>query len=108
MIPSLSTFYSESEQASKTSRAFHLPPISDSFPPFSQCITSGTSMCISYPAHPWPSAPLCSCSQRITSGTIMYIGQCKEFHGQAVHKLAAALQEDMVAAPSGLMKVAVW
>ncbi|CAN0054398.1 unnamed protein product, partial [Ectocarpus fasciculatus] len=38
----------------------------------------------------------------------MYIGQCKEFHGQAVHKLAAALQEDMVAAPSGLMKVAVW
>ncbi|CAB1109096.1 unnamed protein product [Ectocarpus sp. CCAP 1310/34] len=48
------------------------------------------------------------CNERITSGTIMYIGQCKEFHGQAVHKLAAALQEDMVAAPSGLMKVAVW
>lgn len=47
-------------------------------------------------------------SQRITSGTIMYIGQCKEFHGQAVHKLAAALQEDIVAAPSGLIKVAVW
>ena len=47
-------------------------------------------------------------SQRITSGTIMYIGQCKEFHGQAVHKLAAALQEDVVAAPSGLIKVAVW
>ena len=46
--------------------------------------------------------------QRITSGTIMYIGQCKEFHGQAVHKLAAALLEDMVAAPSGLIKVAVW
>lgn len=47
-------------------------------------------------------------SQRITSGTIMYIGQCKEFHGQAVHKLASALQEDLVVAPSGLMKVAVW
>ncbi|CAM9097441.1 unnamed protein product [Scytosiphon promiscuus] len=48
------------------------------------------------------------CNERITSGTIMYVGQCKEFHGQAVHKLAAALQEDLVAAPSGLIKVAVW
>lgn len=52
--------------------------------------------------------PRIFCRQRITSGTIMYIGQCKEFHGQAVHKLAAALQEDLVAAPSGLIKVAVW
>ena len=38
----------------------------------------------------------------------MYIGQCSEFHGQAVHRLAEALREDLVAAPSGLIKVAVW
>lgn len=46
--------------------------------------------------------------QRITSAAIMYIGQCSEFQGHAVHKLAAAVDEDLVGAPSGLIKVAVW
>lgn len=38
----------------------------------------------------------------------MYIGQCPEMQGHAVHRLALALREDLAAAPSGLIKVAVW
>ncbi|CAM9334045.1 unnamed protein product [Ascophyllum nodosum] len=48
------------------------------------------------------------CNENITSATIMYIGQCTEFQGHAVHKLASTVQEDLVGVPSGLMKVALW
>ncbi|CAM9371300.1 unnamed protein product, partial [Discosporangium mesarthrocarpum] len=48
------------------------------------------------------------CDEGITSATIVYIGHCGEYHGQAVHVLARALRDSMITAQRGLIRVAVW